>query len=169
MSGKLTKAKHRHGHRTSTYTSPTWISWRAMHERCYTPGAADYPRYGGRGILVCAAWRFSFVTFLADMGERPSGMTLDRIHVNGPYSPENCRWATADEQAANTSANVHLTCRGKTQTLKAWAQELGINRHTLAWRLKQGKSVEQALTDPIMPRGERGILGLKARGVIDVF
>lgn len=156
----------KHGHRTSTYTSPTWMSWRAMKERCHTPGAADYSRYGGRGIQVCERWRYSFENFLADMGERPEAHTLERKNVNEDYCLENCRWATNGEQATNKRTNVYLTLHGKTQHIRAWAKELGIDHSTIAWRKKHGYSDEEALTAPIMPRGQRGILGLKARGVL---
>ena len=81
--------------------SPTWNSWVAMRQRCTTPSAPSYERYGGRGITVCDRWR-DFANFLADMGVRPAGMTLDRWPDNdGNYEPSNCRWATPKDQAAN--------------------------------------------------------------------
>ena len=75
-------------------------SWFAMRDRCEDPKAVSYKWYGGRGIKVCDAWQ-DFLTFYRDMGDRPDGMTLDRINPDGNYEPGNCRWATAKEQAAN--------------------------------------------------------------------
>jgi hypothetical protein len=72
-----------------------------MIGRCTNPRATDYRFYGGRGIQVCDRWRHSFPVFLADMGERPLGTTLDRINNDGDYEPGNVRWATPKQQAAN--------------------------------------------------------------------
>lgn len=72
-----------------------------MISRCTRPNHARFPDYGGRGITVCAAWRASFWTFVADMGERPADRVMDRIDNDGPYCPENCRWATLSVSAVN--------------------------------------------------------------------
>jgi hypothetical protein len=94
--------KATHGHTRSRKPSPTYMSWRAMIQRCEELGNIAYHLYGGRGIAVCERWRNSFEAFLADMNERPANTTLDRWPNNdGNYEPGNCRWATAKEQATN--------------------------------------------------------------------
>lgn len=85
-----------HGH----YGSPTYASWASMIQRCKNPNRPNYDWYGGRGVKVCARWE-QFKNFLADMGERPAGRTLDRIDPNGHYDLTNCRWATKLEQSRN--------------------------------------------------------------------
>jgi hypothetical protein len=91
------------GGRGGVNRTPAYRSWRAMLDRCYQPTVAGYQYYGGSGITVCDRWR-EFANFLADMGARPDGMSLDRIDPFGNYEPGNCRWATAHEQSMNTRA-----------------------------------------------------------------
>lgn len=139
-----------HGlHDTGTYRS-----WGAMHTRCRNENAKSWGDYGGRGISVCERWT-SFENFLADMGERPEGMTLDRFpNVNGNYEPGNCRWATKVQQARNTSASVFIEFNGECLTLVEWAIRSGVKQATLSWRLRNGWAPLEALS--LVPR-----LGLK--------
>lgn len=139
---------YKHGHSPWKFPpSPTYNSWRGMLERCKNASHTSYHNYGGRGIKVCDRWS-DFQNFLEDMGPRPEGMSLDRKDPNGHYCPENCRWATDEEQARNRSDNRMLTYDGRTQCLADWAKELGIVSASLLERLNTGWSVEQALGSP---------------------
>jgi len=100
MHGKL-GSNYKHGHNPRNgKPSLTYNSWRAMKDRCQNPNYEYYEYYGGRGVEVCERWQ-DFANFLADMGERPEGLTLDRIDNDGNYEPGNCRWATWKEQNQN--------------------------------------------------------------------
>ncbi len=132
--------------------TPTFNSWKSMLSRCFDPRHPSWADYGGRGITVCRAW-FDYPAFAADMGERPAGLTIDRIDTNGNYEPGNCRWSTNREQQTNKSNNVSLTFDDRTQTIVEWAEELGLKPATLWSRLNVcGWSVEKALATPSKPR-----------------
>jgi len=116
--------------------------WAGMIARCYTPSATGYKNYGGRGITVCQHWRDAFAGFYADMGPRPKGMSLDRINPNSAYTPENCKWSTALEQANNKTDNHFVEAYGQRKTISQWARELDVNRRDLNGAVLKGESIE---------------------------
>lgn len=132
-------------------------SYHAMLTRCRNPRQPGYKNYGGRGIKVCDRWQDSFLAFYEDMGDRPPRMTLDRIDVDGDYSPENCRWATAEQQKANRTDSRFITWRGEKKTLSEWVKITGISKGCIEVRLDLGWSIERALTlPPIKGRNQYG-------------
>jgi len=133
-------------HRTHGQSSTsTFRVWAGMLDRCRRKENKSYKYYGALGVSVCSRWE-SFAMFFADMGERPPGMTLDRIDPSGDYCPENCRWASAKEQNRNQRRTKMLTFNGETKALASWAEELGIKQRTLRARINvYGWSVEKAL------------------------
>lgn len=124
-----------------------WHAWHNMIRRCYNPKAVSYHRYGSRGIEVCQRWLANFDNFIEDMGPAPDGLSLERIDNDGNYSPDNCKWASREEQSANTSRTTKITFKGKTKSLRGWAREIGISHTQLASRLKTW-SLDEALTTP---------------------
>jgi hypothetical protein len=124
--------RYRHGHAGS----PTYKSWQGMKRRCYVPHCADYPNYGGRGIVVCERWH-AFENFLADMGERPGrGLSIERVDNDGDYEPGNCRWATKLDQCRNRRyvrlsveiAEAIRSARRSGHTLARLATDFGISQ-----------------------------------------
>lgn len=128
--------------------SAEYATWRNIVQRCTNPKNDKFDRYGGRGITVCDRWR-TFENFLADMGKRPSPEhSVDRIDNDGPYSPENCRWATRKQQQNNRRDSQCATYQGRTLTMSEWAEETSIPKCVIVTRLKRGWSVERTLTTP---------------------
>ena len=120
-------------------------SWRSMKGRCLNPSHKSYLDYGKRGIKICKRWMV-FENFIADMGERPLGMSLDRINNDGDYKPSNCQWATRLTQNRNRTATRYLTFNGRKQCLSMWAIETGLTADMIYERIKTGWSVKDSLT-----------------------
>jgi hypothetical protein len=138
-----------HGHAQVGKRTRAYSIWSSMRNRCANPKNRSWNRYGGRGIKVCQRWQ-TFANFLEDMGEPPSPKhQLERIDNAGNYEPGNCRWATPKEQANNRRSSNLLTYQGKTQTLAAWCEELGLKHSTVVMRLTRYHwSVTKALSTP---------------------
>lgn len=116
-----------------------------MHDRCLNPTDRMFPHYGGRGISIDPRWQ-RFENFLADMGPRPDGLELERIDNNGPYSPENCRWATRKEQLRNTRRTRFVVLNGERMCVKDAATILGISNVNIASKVhKTGITHQQAV------------------------
>ena len=137
--------------------SPTYECWNSMRNRCKYPSHISYKRYGALGIKVCERWdgRGGFANFLADMGERPEGMTLDRIDGKKDYSPDNCRWATMSTQLRNRASLKRYTAFGKSQLIIEWCEEYGAPVQLVHGRIKNGWPLERALTTPKLSAADR--------------
>ena len=132
----------------------TYLSWIDMRRRCSDDKRRSFKDYGGRGIKVCEAWANSFENFLADMGECPSGLTLERDDVNGDYTPQNCRWATVLEQGRNKRNNVNITINGETKVMAEWCRVYGIPKRVVSRRIRRfGWDAVRAVTTRILRAG----------------
>lgn len=137
--------------------SAEYSTWKNMRARCNRKTANGYEYYGGRGIKVCDRWQQSFKNFYDDMGKKPSPKhSLDRIDVNGNYTPKNCRWADSQTQGMNKRDNIKLEYRGGVINYKDAMEISGHTYKTLNTRIKSlGWSVEKAMHTPVMNRGVR--------------
>jgi hypothetical protein len=136
-------------HRMSS--TAEYQSWAAAKKRTTDKNDRSYPRYGGRGIKMSDAWISDFTTFLRDMGPRPPGTSLDRIDNDGPYSRENCRWATRVEQARNRRSTVLFRIGDDERTLTEWSKISGIPEPRIWKRVNTlGWPIERAVYEPIL-------------------
>lgn len=129
------------------YNTPEYHTWEGMIQRCTNPNTINWGSYGGRGISICSRWR-EFDGFYADMGPRPKGTSLDRIDNDGPYSPENCRWATWHAQSRNKRVSTFFTVDGTFAHISEWGDRVGITPNLIRARLRSGWEVKAALTTP---------------------
>jgi hypothetical protein len=143
------RGNFKHGHILNGIRTKTYRVWQAMMERC-----RSQKNYVDRGIRVCKRW-LKFENFLADMGETPAGLTLERKNNSGNYSPSNCRWASRKEQQRNRRANHYMRFRGTRLSVAEWAERIRMNPVTLVHRLRRGWSVRRSLTEPTMAQYRR--------------
>ena len=153
VQGKISSCGCEHGKRVAKSNithgmakTRTYKLWQAMRNRCNRINQD----YSCRGITYDERWD-DFANFLSDMGAAPDDMSLDRIDVNGNYEKANCRWATREQQANNTRANVFLEYGSKRQTVTQWARELGMNPDKLRARLRYGWTTQRALSEGHTP------------------
>lgn len=151
----MSKRLRRHGYsRGDKRKSGYWI-WAGMKQRCLNPKTVSFPRYGGRGIGVCDRWLHSFENFLADMGPRPEGASIDRINNNGNYEPRNCRWANAYQQMNNCHNSRLIECGGQKMSAAEWSRRSGVPDFNILWRIGRGWPVERAVFEPTGPSGPK--------------
>jgi hypothetical protein len=156
VSLKYQPVQSRHGETTNQKRTPEYRSWAESIYRCYNPNNQAYKNYGARGITVDDRWLHSFENFLADMGRKPGPeYSLDRKDVDGPYSPENCKWSTTKEQNRNRRVHTMLNYEGLRYCLVEWAEITGINEETISSRLRAGWPIEDALTIPAQVQHHR--------------
>lgn len=149
----------KHGKSIRGQIHPLYRKWAEMLSRCYhvDERSKNFPRYRGRGILVCAQWSHSFEAFYRDMA--PSwkpGLTLDRIDNNGHYNRQNCRWIPFKHQARNRRNNRIVTIDGITGCLAEVCEKLGVPYNLMCNHLQIGKRSLQEIADFLrLPREER--------------
>ena len=139
------RAKHnRANSRVKGYADRTYGIWQAFRDRCRNKHRKDYKYYGGKGVTYDPSWD-SFENFLADMGEAPEGLTLDRIDSEKGYSKDNCRWATRQQQTYNSSRIRWVEIDGVIKSVSDWIRFSGIDKTTYYRNLKKGMSEKDAL------------------------
>lgn len=144
--------RKKHGHNRRGKRTKTYNAWAGMRSRCHNPKSPDYKDYGKRGIKVCDRWN-SYENFLADMGERPPGKSIERRDNDGDYDPSNCFWATPVEQANNKRNTGYIDFRGQKWSIGNLAREHGISEPVLFGRIfRYGWSVEDAVSKPVSHR-----------------
>lgn len=140
-----------HGHKGKNGASPEYKTWIGIKRRCSNENSKDFPKWGGRGIKVCAAWDSSFEKFLADMGPRPSKRhQIDRLDPTKNYEPDNCRWVTPAQQGAENKRNlIPVTVDGvEFKSLSAACRHFGVNKTAASFRIKAGIPIDIAVKKP---------------------
>jgi hypothetical protein len=155
---------HGEGGGPFTPKTPEFVSWLSMRQRCRDENHSAYRLYGARGIRVCEQWDASYAQFLADMGRRPKGHTLDRIDCNGNYEPSNCRWADWKTQGNNRGVVRHVSLGGELLPVTEAAARAGVPEKTVHnWLRKTG---EGGAIDTLLAKHrpiQRGHASLKVR------
>lgn len=142
---KQANTKHGHAPRYES-DSGAYRSWKAMHQRVKVN-----PLY--KDVSICSDW-FDFANFYRDMGDRPTGHSIERKDNKGSYEPNNCIWATDLTQAANRSTNVYAVINGERKIISEWCRIYGISRYTVSTRMRNGMTPEEAITTPLMRKSK---------------
>lgn len=147
------RTKHGESH------SRLYCIWECIIQRCHNPKQRKYADYGGRGIYVCGEWRTGYLSFRdwALANGYADNLEIDRKNNDGPYSPDNCDWATRKTQTRNTRRNNNLTAFGETKCKTDWIADPRclVSDNCLRYRINKGWTIEAALTTPPLPKGQR--------------
>lgn len=135
-----------HGTTANDASPPTYNTWVNVTQRCTNPKVKCWANYGGRGITICDRWR-DFANFLADMGERPDGMSIERVDNDGDYCPENCIWSDRKTQGRNKRDTVYITIRGERLSLRSVCEAYGVSYSPAWWRHTKS---ETPLTEEVL-------------------
>lgn len=135
---------HEYGYKHGLTGTPLYTTWCGMNNRCRNENAANYERYGGRGISVCDEWKNDFITFhdWALSHGYEEGLSLDRINNDGNYEPSNCRWATREEQQNNRRNSHYFTYNNETHTIAEWGRILNIKDNLLNYRINKNNYMD---------------------------
>jgi hypothetical protein len=148
--------KNNPNYKHGLWNHPLYNHWNAMRNRCLSVNNKQYHNYGGRGIKICDRWINSIENFIEDMQDTyKPGLTLERKDNDGNYEPNNCKWATHEEQSENTSTNINITINDETKPLKYWCKKYKIPYLTVYCRIRKGIKPEIALTMDHSGRGNR--------------
>jgi len=150
----MRKVNERHGHCSNRGTTKTYAAWRGMKDRCSNKNNPAFHNYGGRGVTVCSRWMI-FENFLADMGEAPPAMSLERKDNNKGYCKNNCKWASVVEQGNNRRTNKLIAIGGQLKTIAEWERVFGIAKGRACARLNRGWSIENAFTNKRFKTGPK--------------
>lgn len=142
---------YKHGGRHSEL----YNTWCGMKARCLNEKTKAYANYGGRGITVCREWIESFDQFRRDMGDRPAGLTLERVDNSKGYEPGNCVWATRSEQSRNRRSTRILEANGEKRPMAEWSAITGLSIGTIWNRINLGWSDQAAISTPLVPQRDR--------------
>lgn len=146
-------AKSTHGATRGDKPTVEYTTWQSMIARCSNPKSKGFARYGGAGVTVCDRWATSFAAFIADMGPRPTGHSIDRIDNAKGYEPSNCRWATTTEQVRNRALTFMVDWVGRTLPLAAACEEAELPYHSVWQRINRlGWTVSRSLSEPLRVR-----------------
>jgi hypothetical protein len=147
-------------HGMSQTKSGLYRVWGNIVQRCTNPSNPRYADYGGRGITLCKRWH-KFENFLADLGERPEEMTLDRIDNNKGYAPNNVRWVTKADNNRNSRRCVMVEINGEAKPINVWCREFGVPYVTFKQRRRNGWELVDAILTPPDPRRRRKTIHIK--------